>query len=208
MKVGNIILLNGTSSSGKTSIVKALQHILDEPYLDAGIDKFLFMLPSRYLNQPLWSEVFEYVYTNRAANEFTIKTGARGRQIISGMHQAIAGLARAGNNVVADHVLLERAWLWECLDLFRDFNVFFVGVRCPLEILEQREHERRDRTFGQARAMFRLVHTHGEYDTEVDTSISSPLECARQIQHKLFETTTPRAFSRIRTQDESIRRSK
>ena len=54
---GNIIILNGTSSSGKTSIVNALQAILDEPYLEVGIDKFIFMLPGRYLDRPLWDEV-------------------------------------------------------------------------------------------------------------------------------------------------------
>ena len=64
MNKGTIIILNGTSSSGKTSIVKALQEVLDEPYLDAGIDKFLFMLPKRYLNEPLWHQVFDYLYAD------------------------------------------------------------------------------------------------------------------------------------------------
>ena len=45
MKRGKIILINGASSAGKTSIVRALQPILDEAYLEAGLDKFLFMLP-------------------------------------------------------------------------------------------------------------------------------------------------------------------
>jgi len=54
---GTIILLNGTSSSGKTSIVKALQDSLEEPYLVMGIDRFIWMLPKRYLNSPLWDEV-------------------------------------------------------------------------------------------------------------------------------------------------------
>jgi chloramphenicol 3-O-phosphotransferase len=36
MNKGTIIILNGTSSSGKTSIVRAPQEALDEPYLDAG----------------------------------------------------------------------------------------------------------------------------------------------------------------------------
>jgi chloramphenicol 3-O-phosphotransferase len=54
---GTIILINGTSSSGKTSIVHALQELLAEPYLEAGIDKFIFMLPERYLERPLWDDV-------------------------------------------------------------------------------------------------------------------------------------------------------
>ena len=50
---GTILLLNGTSSSGKTSLVKALQTLLPEPFLDAGLDRFLWMLPKRYLDRPL-----------------------------------------------------------------------------------------------------------------------------------------------------------
>lgn len=61
MTHGKIILLNGASSAGKTSIVQALQPILDEAYLEAGIDKFLFMLPTDYLmNAHLWHQVIGY----------------------------------------------------------------------------------------------------------------------------------------------------
>ncbi len=61
MGSGKIILLNGASSAGKSSIVRALQTILDEAYLEAGIDKFLFMLPTDYLMKAhLWHEVIGY----------------------------------------------------------------------------------------------------------------------------------------------------
>src|SRR5262245_39052040 len=57
MAVGTILILNGTSSAGKTSILHELQATLDQPYLNAGIDKFIWMLPRRYLERPLWEEV-------------------------------------------------------------------------------------------------------------------------------------------------------
>jgi chloramphenicol 3-O phosphotransferase len=43
MALGKVIILNGASSSGKTSILTKLQTLLDEPYLNAGIDKFIWM---------------------------------------------------------------------------------------------------------------------------------------------------------------------
>ena len=49
MAKGSIIFLNGTSSSGKTSIAKALQQILDEPYLHCSADGFFSMLAARYI---------------------------------------------------------------------------------------------------------------------------------------------------------------
>lgn len=108
MSSGNIIILNGTSSSGKTTIVKALQEVLDAPYLEAGIDKFLWMLPKRYLDRPLWDEVLG----------LAVRAGPVGHKLVSGMHRAIAALSRAGNNIVAEHVLVEPQWLVECANLF------------------------------------------------------------------------------------------
>jgi chloramphenicol 3-O phosphotransferase len=188
MTLGKIIVLNGTSSSGKTSIVKALQDILEEPYLDAGIDKFIWMLPHRYLNRPLWDEVLG----------LATEAGDVGNRLMSGMHQTIAVLSKAGNNVVAEHVLVERRWLEECTRVFSALPALFVGVHCALEILEQREAARKDRTLGQARAQFPLVHAHGVYDMEVDTSEASAEECALQIKRRLEDGSHPDAFKRLR----------
>jgi chloramphenicol 3-O phosphotransferase len=187
MTDGTIIIVNGTSSSGKTSIVRALQDILPEPYLDAGIDKFIWMLPKRYLDRPLWDEVL-----GQAA-----QAGPVGHRLMSGMHQAIAAISGAGNNVVADHVLVERAWLQECASLFCELPAYLIGVRCSLEVLEQREQARKDRTWGQARAQFELVHAHGIYDLEVDTSLASPEECAWLIMRRIESGEPPSAFRQI-----------
>jgi chloramphenicol 3-O phosphotransferase len=192
MTPGTIILLNGASSSGKTSIVKALQHILEEPYVDAGLDKFLWMLPARYLERPLWDEVLG----------LADRAGPLGHQLVSGMHQAIAALSLAGNNVIADHVLVEPDWLRQCIRLFSPLPAFFVGVRCPLEVLEQREQARRNRTWGQARVQYDLVHAHGIYDLDVDTSISSPEECARKIRERIRYGDPPFAFKRLQALQE------
>jgi chloramphenicol 3-O phosphotransferase len=192
MTPGTIILLNGASSSGKSSIVKALQDNLEEPYVDAGLDKFLWMLPARYLERPLWDEVLG----------LADRAGPLGHQLVSGMHQAIAALSLAGNNVIADHVLVEPDWLRQCIRLFSPMPAFFVGVRCPLEVLEQREQARRNRTWGQARVQYDLVHAHGIYDLDVDTSISSPEECARKIRERIRFGDPPFAFKRLQALQE------
>lgn len=184
MAPGTIIILNGTSSSGKTSIVRALQDCFEEPFLDAGIDKFIWMLPHRYLDRPLWDEVLG----------LATQAGPLGHRLISSMHRAIAALSMAGNHVVADHVLVERRWLVECAELFCHLPAFFVGVRCPLEVLECREAARHDRTLGQARAQYPLVHAHGIYDLEVNTSQHTAEECAAQIKRYLREGNAPSAF--------------
>jgi chloramphenicol 3-O phosphotransferase len=190
MTPGKIIILNGASSSGKTSIVRALQTLLDEPFLDAGIDKFIWMLPKRYLERPLWDDVMG----------LATEGGPVGHRLMSGMHQSIVALSRAGNNVVADHVLVERHWVDECAALFSDLPALFVGIYCPLDVLEHREVARKDRTLGQAKAQFPLVHAHGIYDLVVDTSQASAEACAGEIKQRLENGDPPRAFKRLSQQ--------
>jgi phospho-2-dehydro-3-deoxyheptonate aldolase len=46
---GSIILLNGTSSAGKSTLATAVQDVMDAPYLSLGIDHFFDALPQRYV---------------------------------------------------------------------------------------------------------------------------------------------------------------
>jgi chloramphenicol 3-O phosphotransferase len=177
MTEGNIIFLNGTSSSGKTGIAKALQDVLDEPYLHFCVDTFLWMLPDRYLSQEALPAVIS--------------------RVISGMHHCIAASASMGNNIIVDHVLEQEQWLKECVRLLADFPVLFVGVHCPLEELERREGTR-NRQRGTARYQFGLVHDHGVYDLEVDTSIHNSMDCALQIKDALRDTHSSDAFPKLR----------
>jgi chloramphenicol 3-O phosphotransferase len=179
---GRIILVNGTSSSGKTTLIHALQEVLPDPWLEVGIDTFVFALPRRYLHQPGWSEIFRYVRpAGRVDGPFTIETGPIGQRLVAGMHRSVAALAASGNDVIVDHVLLEWAWLDDCVRLWSPFRVLFVGVRCPLPVVEERERVRRDRTLGQAAAQHAVVHRRGGYDLEVDTSVLSPDAAAREV---------------------------
>jgi chloramphenicol 3-O phosphotransferase len=187
MPPGTIIMLNGTSSSGKSSIVKALQTLYEPPFLEVGLDKFIFMLPSRYLNRPLWDEVLG----------LADRAGPMGQQLMTGMHQTIDTLARAGNHLIADHVLVEPTWVEECSRLFSDLPAYLIGIHCPLAILEQREKERQDRTLGQARTQFGVIHAYTIYDLELDTSLHSPSECAAQIK-AYIETNPPTAFKQLK----------
>jgi chloramphenicol 3-O phosphotransferase len=185
-KPGTILFLNGTSSSGKTTILRLLQERLAEPYLEAGIDKFIWMMPERYLDRPLWDEVL-----GRAT-----EAGAAGHTLVRGMHRAIQALSLTGSNVLADHVLVEADWRRDAVKSFADLPAYLIGVRCPLAVLEERERSRKDRTLGQARAQFEVVHRDLVYDLEVDTSRLDPEACARAIIDRL--QSPPEAFRRMK----------
>jgi len=182
MRPGHVILLNGTSSAGKSTLAKALQTVLSEPYLHVGIDTLVFALPKRYLYPPLWQEVFKYTWPPAGSDDgLVIEAAPLGHQLIAGLHHTVAALAQTGNNVIVDHVLLEPKWVQECATVLGPLPALFVGVYCPLAVVEQREQDRKDRTLGQARAQFYKVHAHGVYDLTVDTSAATAEECAAQI---------------------------
>lgn len=180
---GRVIVLNGTSSSGKSTLAKALQARLGGPWLVVGIDTVVFALPKAYLDQPLWSEVFRYVPAEAgSAAPFRIVTGDLGVRLIHGLHAMVAALAAQGHGVIVDHVLLEPEWLPDLRARLDDTaELIVVGVRCPLDVVVERERTRKDRTLGQAAAQHDVIHRGIAYDVEVDTSVLSPADAADVI---------------------------
>lgn len=184
MASGFIIFLNGTSSSGKTTIARALQERLPDPYMHVSVDGFLCLYPERY-----W---------NPTCREDAMVLAGLVPLAVSGFHRAVAALAEAGNRVIVDHVLQEEGWLEECVERWAGLDVLFVGIRCPVEVAERREAERGDREAGTARYQHDRVHAHGVYDVEVDTSALTVDECVARIVRAREAPGAPRAFERLR----------
>src|ERR1035437_8913560 len=172
---GQIVLLNGVSSSGKTSIAEQLLSVLQRPWFHRPVDAINGMR-AKHRTLALSPAELDVVLARTRA----------------GFHRAVAGMAAAGNNVVMDHVLSERWRLLDCLTVLADFDFVFVGVRCAPAELARRELLRGDREPGLAAAQQELVHAHGCYDLECDTTSTSPLDCALRIKDFLARAA-PRA---------------
>lgn len=166
-----IIVINGTSSSGKTSLLKAIQNESEDLFLEYGIDKFIFMLPKRYLNTQLWNDVL-----GRADS-----AGETGHKLVECMHMSAQKINSSGMNVIVDHVLVEERWRKHLADTLDKKNTYLIKMYCPLEVLEEREKARKDRTLGQARKQYNLVHMNIEYDMEIDSSKMTAEDAAKQI---------------------------
>ncbi len=203
MAKGQIVLLNGASSAGKTTIARALQNRLAEPFLYMSLDMFFQMLPGRYFSvNPLATEDSEQGFTwqtheDEQGTYLQVIPGVFGnRLMLEVMHHTVAASAAQGFNLIIDDVLLERRWLLDYLRVLRDFEVWFVQVYCPLEVLEARERARGDRTVGQARGQAMHIHQHGVYDLTVDTSRLSVREAVEQVKAALGQK--PTAFDQLR----------
>ena len=186
MPPGKIILLNGASSAGKSSLAHALQQRLDEPFWHWSIDHLLAagVLPRERL----------------ARGDFA--WAALRPAFFDGFHRSLAALATGGNNLIVEHIVETQAWMGHLVDQLAPFDVFFVGVHCPLPELERRERERGDRRPGSAREDVATTHSFGEYDVEVDTTAPAD-ELAPGVLRAWRERRRPGAFERMasRTRD-------
>ncbi|HEX5322599.1 MAG TPA: zeta toxin family protein [Capsulimonadaceae bacterium] len=177
MGTPTIIFLNGTSSSGKTSIAKALQGVLDEPYLYLTADIRKSLLPP-YREGVDWD--IEETLDN----------------LRYGFYACLAALAAHGSYVITDQAVENAQWIIRCARSLKETRSYLIGVRCPFEIAEQRERERGDRTIGLVREHFDLVHNPGIYDLEVNTSVLSSEECAQKIKEHV-SSREPTAFLQL-----------
>ncbi len=204
MTAGQIILLNGSSSAGKTTLAHTLQQLLDEPWHHIALDQFRDGMGGRYrgLNSPQGTpgaRGLNVVPVDHDGERVTeVRFGDLGKQVLRGMRRAIAAFAGEGNNVIIDDLMFEPDFLFDYVEALTGLDVLFVGVRCSLEVVNAREAKRPGRFPGTATSHFHCVHRHCVYDIEVDTSQSSPRLCAQQIVERIAQGGPPTAFDTLR----------
>lgn len=204
MQAGRIILLNGSSSAGKTTLARSLQALRREPWFHLALDQFRDGMPPAYrgLNSPPGTPGeagLNVVPVDRDGERVTeVRFGAVGRRMLAGMHRAIAAFAAAGNDTIVDDLMIDPGTLDDYLDALAGHEVLFVGVRASMEVVNSREAQRPGRFPGTATSHFDAVHAHGIYDLEVDTAHASPRDCARLISRRLDDPAVPDAFTRLR----------
>jgi chloramphenicol 3-O phosphotransferase len=113
-----------------------------------------------------------------------------------GFHRCLPVLAETGNNLIVDHIIESEEWMRLLASLLSPYDVFFVGVHCPLPELEKREKARGDRRIGEAREDFRSVHGFASYDLELD-SINPITSNVDKIVSSWSKRESPSAFEKF-----------
>jgi len=183
MQKGKIILLNGVSSSGKTTLAKALKESLNEPYFLLGCDMFQGDAIPTKIN----GEYHHETHLKMFLKAMTV------------FHHSIKMFSDMGCNAIVDHVFLERHKTFdECIELLNQYPVLFVHVTCPLEEIRRRETERGDRFIGQGEEQLAELFLRDKdmYDVTVDTYNNSQNECVNKIKEAL---DCPDKFTAFRT---------
>lgn len=156
-QAGRVILLNGASSSGKSSLARKLQASLDVPFLHLSSDQ--------------WIEAGVAPQRRDHEGPFDWVTSIRPR-FFDGFHRTIAAMAAASNDLIVNHIIEYPSWRAQLAQLLTGLDVFVVAVLCdPLE-LQRRERDRGDRRPVEALAHLRenRIHEFGPVDFSIDTT--------------------------------------
>ena len=169
-----IILLNGPSSSGKSTLARALRELIfterGEEYGIVSIDDHMKI-----------SE-HETIYEDDVYD-------------ISGdMCESIANALNTAPGVIVDHVITSERIFRRLEETALPFRLVSIRVECPLEVLRERERERGDRSLGSAEASYTYLFPKDGYDLTVNTHEMTPEECARKIFRYCFPSETDAAF--------------
>lgn len=197
MEQGLIVLLNGTSSAGKTSISMELTNQKEILFHHLSIDdfyhnyndfinnKFPDLKPVRKLDDEVIGQIiFD--------------------PIISMYYATIKLFSEMGLNVIVDTVIENDKWFNDYLDALFDYPTLFVGVICSIEELARREQIRGDRRIGLAASQFDKVYSFNEYDLEVNTEELSPTECAEKILSFMKSEQDYAAFKKLSKREVSV----
>lgn len=159
MEKGIIIVLNGVSSSGKSSLAKELTKLLPD-FFAFSIDDYDLVIEKMEdrENERLIPIETEYFY-----------------------YKNVAMFSDRGVNLILDQIIHDPLTLKNFQEALNGYPVLLVGVHCPIEVLIQREQSRGDRRTGLAASQIEYVHKNEIYDIEVNTHNQSLSECAKQI---------------------------
>lgn len=183
-----IIVLNGSSSSGKTSTAEELKLLLEPQPLRLGLDDILER------EKPFGAEHKHPFIRNLRILFFHFTDGRLG--LFKKLHRESVSLYEAGHSIIIETAYMDPRALRDAASCFAPLNAFFIGMKPPLDASEEWERKRGDRPLGQARKHYDLIHAHGAYDLVVDSSQISPHECAVSILERLANAP-PSAFRRL-----------
>jgi chloramphenicol 3-O phosphotransferase len=173
----DVVILNGGSSAGKSSLARALQELLPEPWLTFGVDTLITAMPFKLTGAPE-GLVFH--------DDGRIDVGPTFLALQADWRRAIGAMARGGTKIILDEVMLEGAadqTSWRAA--LEGVPVLWVGVCCDVAVASERERAKGDRVVGMSATQAATVHDGMAYDIEVDTTAMTADDCARRIEARM-----------------------
>jgi chloramphenicol 3-O-phosphotransferase len=209
---GQIIIVSGTSGSGKSTTCEMLAKRSDDFWLLYGIDHFMSAtFPAKFGHHGPRCREGVYAHPIDAANPegpLRWSFGEHGMRAFRALHEWIAGTSREGCNIILDHLMMtDPPVLQDCIWRMQGLPVLFVSLKPPFDVLMERVANRKmDKKLpaaeifgdeGVRRAVEKLnrlrpwfyqaVYANDIYDLEIDTVKHSPEEVCDIIEKRLAE---------------------
>lgn len=182
MVVATVVVLNGTSSSGKTTIARALQAAAPRVLLNFSIDSILSALPASAVERIVrGDDISDLDYPG----------------LVRAYYACVRELLALGRDLVIDNAVTARDRAELLVAAVASHHVVMVGLDCAPEVLAERERRRGDRQLGMAVAQCARIHAWLSYDLKIDTTHTSAETAAQQIL-QVMATGRSEAFERTR----------
>lgn len=171
-----ILVLNGASSAGKSSLGRALQRELGSGWFMLGVDDLLAaILP--FGDDP---ELFE------VSSDGVVHTTDAFRRAEVAWYAGAAAIAQHAEGLILDEVLLDGAASQARLaTALAGSTLTWIGVVCDVAVGEERERARGDRVPGMHVEQRQRVHAGVDYDHIVDTTGVTAGQAAQQLHAAL-----------------------
>ena len=190
-----IILLHGTSSTGKTSTARQLQLIFPTPLIYFSLDCWIrqclsppYYEPATRLEDIKQDEKvkqgthFLLPHTKENPLEWPmVGSGPVADDAINVMYQAIIDYYNKGYWVIIDHVFIKPLWREQFLTMTENCRRMLVKMTADEASLAAREQQRGDRMQNVYCALLHSIHQNISYDLTIDTSALTPNQAADEL---------------------------
>ena len=192
MALGRVVILNGVSSAGKSTLATAFRDERarrGEFWMLLGIDDVLSKLTAEWYDVGLESGVGaraeEGLFFVRDGLTQRLGVGVLLRRLLVIYHDWVATAAMAGINVIVDEVVLDGPTYESWVRALDGLEVTWVAARCDPAIAAARESARGDRPLGMASAQHDVVHRGIPYAFEIDTGTLTPSQAHDELRRGL-----------------------
>jgi chloramphenicol 3-O-phosphotransferase len=208
---GQIIIVNGTSGSGKSTTCELLAKSSDQFWLLYGIDHFLAgTLPAKFGHHGPRAREGIYAHPVDAKSPdgpLRWSLGPHGERAFATLHEWVASASRQGCNIILDHLMMiDPPVLQDAIWRLAGLPVLLVTLKPPFAVLEQRLAQRvydkklptdilgkdtvriiTDRLNRLRPWFYEAVYANDCSDLEIDTDKHGPEEVRQMITQRLAE---------------------
>lgn len=216
--MSQLVIITGTTGSGKTTTAREFIARADDLWLHFGIDTMLgVMMPRKFVDGGSRGEEGIHMEPDDPADPegpAHLSFGQFGAGLIGTYHRMVRTAVESGQRVVMDHVMTANPpILQDAIERFRDLPVLFVALQPPQDILGQRiagriaevekvlgkEHAARNNEGTRRASEFvaREIFGHDCFDMVIDTGRLSPAEAAQAILERVRNGPPGNALRRL-----------